>query len=234
MLKNIKINDDIYEKCLKLNSKIKNKIKRIHRQNNRVYKLMDTIYHYNLMGIDDSFMDVLHIVFIDKQPWNLETISKHWAHMLCSTDMQSPAPMFPFNPFTKKNISRDDIINYLEYVDKYKIKIYKPLKYILENYDNIINIESYNTNYQLSYEIIDILEEKYRFRLINNKNSQECYNGYWVRKTSQLSEFERLLEYFESVPYQIIDYYGDVHDNPEKIFAQFQLDMFPIEELVIN
>lgn len=223
-----------YTNCVDLNKKINDKIIKIYKRNNKLYKIYDSIYKQNLMDIHDSFIDVSNIVFIDNQPWDVMMLSKQWAHMICSTDMQTPSPVFPFNPFTKKNINYKDIKNYLECIEINKIKIYEPLKYILKNYNKLKYKELYNTSYQLNSELIDILEEKYRFKLINNKNSQDCYNGYWVKKNSRYSEFERILEYYESIPFQIMGYFGDIYDNPEKIFAKFQLDMFPTEDLIIN
>jgi hypothetical protein len=62
--------------------------------------------------------------------------------------MQNPLPIFPSNPFTKKNISIDDFKNILNIIKFNKIKVYKPLKYLFINYEKIFNykIDSYNTS----------------------------------------------------------------------------------------
>ncbi len=110
------------------------------------------------------------------------------------------------------------------------------LKYLLENYDKIYDNEyiTYNTDFILSRKIIKLLEEKFRFRLINNKNSQDCYLGFWTDKNEPLSDFEIFYDYYNKIPFQITNIFGAIIDNIEKTEIKNMLDNYPKEFININ
>ena len=228
-----------YEKFLKKYNKVKS-ICRKKRNLNKYYFLLDKFYYENLLSINESFKEIElnNLIILDNKTWDINLLVDLWGNALCSTEMQNPLPVFPANPFTRKNIAYNDFINILRIIKINKIKIYGPLKYLLENskkvFNNIIyNIDSYNTSKSLSQLIIKILETKYRFRLLNIKNSQDCYIGLWVPSFESKSDFEIFFDYYDKIPIQIQNYLGDIYDNPEKIQIKNLLDNYPKESTSI-
>jgi len=222
------------------NGTIKNTVKKINNIYIKKYaKLFDKLYHENLMCIYDSFAEIplKYLVTFDNKIWDVRLLCEQWAHLLCSSDMQNASPIFPSNPYTKKNIMKEDINNIILCLKINKHKIYKPLKYLLNNINSIninsININSYNTDSKLKQEIVSLLNKKFRFRLICNKNSQDNYIGVWVNIREKLSDFEVYYRYYESIPIQTQSIYG-ITDNYERIEFKEQLDNYPQEYINMN
>ena len=86
----------------------------------------------------------------------------------------------------------------------------------------------------MSRQIINLLEEKFRFRLLNKKDSQDNYTGIWVFNTESKSDFEIFYNYYDSLPIQIQNIYGQIYDNYEKIETKKLLDSYLIDNLSIN
>jgi len=235
-------NNKKYSIKIILNLLNKNKINNLKNKINNLYKkkyvkIFDNYQYENLMSIYESFEEIPieNLIYLDNKIWDINLLAYQWANLLCSTEMQNSSPIFPSNPFTRKNINFDDIKNILNILKINKIKIYKPLKYLLENSYRIINdtIE-YNTDFNLSRKIINILEEKFRFRLLNIKNSQDCYIGIWIDKCIQKSDFEIFFDYYDKLPMQIHGFYGEIIDNYEKTETKCMLDNYPKEKYDIN
>jgi len=218
----------IYFKNLN-DKKIKNNKRK--KSINYFYKLLDEKYSENLMSLYDSFIDVpmKYLIVIESKVWDIRILLDSWAHLLCSTEMQQPSPIFPANPFTRKNINYNDICCIKNIIERTKLKIYGPLKYLLENIKNTDVYTNYNTDNNLSAKIINILEQKYRFKLLNIKNSQDCYTGIWINKIYPQSDFEVFYNYYDTISFQIIDPYGNVQDNYEKKEVKNMLDNYPID-----
>jgi hypothetical protein len=74
--------------------------------------------------------------------------------------------------------------------------------------------------------------------MINYKNSQYCYCGFWVPQNIPFSTFENKFIEFNNTPFQIIqhDLYnrGYVIDNPKKKHLQKILDNFQEENYNID
>jgi hypothetical protein len=154
-----------------------------------------------------------------------------WGNLLCSTEMQNPLPVFPSNPFTRKNISINDFKNIIRVLKFSKIKLYEPLRYLFDNYQKVFDfkIDNFNTSKSLSQHLIKIINEKFRFRLLNIKNSQDSYIGIWVDKDYSLSDFEVFFDYYDKIPIQIQNVFGLIYDNPEKIQIKNLLDNYSKE-----
>ncbi len=226
-------------KIIKSQKSIKDISKKIKNNYKYIYaKIFDKYNYENLMNIYDSFIElpIENIIFLDNKFWDVNLLLEQWGNLLCSTEMQNPFPIFPSNPFTRKNLIKNDVINILNSLIINKIKIYNPLKYLLENYDKIYDNEyiTYNTDFILSRKIIKLLEEKFRFRLINNKNSQDCYLGFWTDKNEPLSDFEIFYDYYNKIPFQITNIFGAIIDNIEKTEIKNMLDNYPKEFININ
>ena len=222
-----------YSNYLKKYNQIKNKINK-KKNLSRYYFLLDKFYNENLFSILDSFSETekKNIIIIDNKPWDINLLLNLWGNLLCSTEMQNALPIFPANPFTKKNISINDFKNILNLIKINKIKLYEPLKYLFINYQKIFDFifDNYNTNKLLSQHLINIINEKYRFKLLNIKNSQDCYIGIWVDKNKPLSDFEVFFDYYDKLSIQILSPYGNIYDNPEKIQIKNLLDKYPKED----
>lgn len=221
-----------YHMFFKKYSKIKKKCNK-KKNLSRYYFLLDNFYNENLLSILDSFkeIDIKNIVLINDKPWDINLLLDLWGNILCSTEMQNPLPVFPANPFTKKNISIKEFNNITNIIKNNKIKLYDPLKYLFNNYKKVFdyNIDIHNTSKSLSQHLIKILNENYRFRLLNIKNSQDSYIGIWVNKNNSMSDFEVFFDYYNKIPIQIQDNFGFIYDNPEKIQIKNLLDIYPKE-----
>lgn len=221
----------------KVTKKIKIIIKKRNQfYNKKLYKIYDKLYYENLMCIYDSFQEVPlnYLVYIDNKIWDIRLLIENWGNLLTSSEMQNSSPIFPSNPFTRKNLSIEDIKNVIECVKSNNIKLYSPLKYLFLNLNKINLFDSFNTNSELSKKIIELLNEKFRFRLLNKKDSQDNYIGLWVYKNEIKSDFEIFYEYYDSIPIQVQDIYGQIFDNYEKIHTKKLLDNYPKENININ
>ena len=229
----IKNPDELTKKIKKIS------INRNQFYNKKLYKIYDKLYYENLMCIYDTFQEISlnYLVYIDNKVWDIRLLSENWGNLLTSSEMQNSSPIFPSNPFTRKNLSLEDINNVIQCMKSNNIKLYSPLKYLFLNVNKILNINlsnSFNTNSELSKKIIDLLNEQFRFRLLNKKDSQDNYIGIWVNKNEIKSDFEIFYEYYDSIPIQIQDIYGLIFDNFEKIHTKKLLDNYPKENINID
>lgn len=217
-------------------NKVKNKLNLIYKK--KYVKLFDKYNHENLMCIYESFNEIYlnNLFFMDNKIWDINLLLDQWTNLLCSTEMQNSSPIFPSNPFTRKNISSHDIKNILNIAKNNKIKLYAPLKYLFMNVDKILvnNYEKFNTDFNLKRKIINLLEEKFRFRLLNIKNSQDSYTGIWIYKEISLSDFEIFFDYYDKIPIQVQNFLGNIIDNNEKIHIKQLLDNYPKDIYDIN
>jgi hypothetical protein len=227
---------------MKIIKKNKNKFNKLKNKLNNLYKkyikIIDKYNYENLMSIYESFSEIPleHLVFIDNKIWDITLLIDLWANSLCSTEMQNSSPVFPSNPFTRKNINLEDVRNIIFCLNCNKIKIYSPLKYLLLNFNRVLdkNDVNYNTDCKLKKKITNLLEEQFRFRLLNIKNSQDSYIGIWVDKYFTQSDFEVFFDYYDKLPIQTQNTYGEIIDNYEKIQIKNLLDNYPLDNYNIN
>ncbi len=216
---------------------IKKILEKIEKRYHNVYApICDKLYNENLMCIYDSFQEIplKYLVYVNNKLWDIRLLLEQWSQLLCATEMQNSSPVFPSNPYTRKNINKEDIDNIIKCLKINKLKIYKPLKYIFENFNRISLSINYNTNYDIKTQLINILEEKFRFRLLNNKNSQDAYTGIWVDKNETWSDFEIFYNYYDKLPIQIQTLFGGLSDNIEKIEIKKLLDNYPKEMINLD
>lgn len=229
---NMKIIKDNKNKLIKLKNKLNNLYKK------KYVKLIDKYNNENLLNIYENFNEVQleHLIYLDNKIWDINLLIDLWANFLCSTEMQNSSPIFPSNPFTRKNINSEDVKNIINSLKFNKIKIYSPLKYLLLNFNRVIdnNDVKYNTDNKLKRKIANLLEEHFRFRLLNIKNSQDNYIGIWVDKYFPLSDFEVFFDYYDKLPIQAENIYGEIVDNYEKIQTKNLLDNYPSDKYNIN
>lgn len=162
-----------------------------------------------LLGIDNSWRDIpiKNIIKIDTKYWNINVLINAFSNQLCSCDFQNPKPIYPSNPYTRKNFKPEELIQIAKHIQDNNIKIYIGLKVFLRGGLKTLKkiyIQEYGTNHETSSKITEYMKLFLRFKLINSKNSQDCYIGFWIDKKTLLSNFERMLLTYNQMPYQQI------------------------------
>lgn len=218
-LYNIDINVINKEKCSYISNKNTEKfIKIIQDKINNRNNILDEKYKHNLMMLYDSWSEVplMYQIKLNNEWWELTSILQHITQQLNQSDMENPFPMYPSNPFTRGSFEKSSIINIKNTVNAFKININIVLECFLNTNTNT------NTN-----NLINIFSKKLRFKLINNKNSQNCFIGKWVPKNMPLSQFETTYELWKDTPYQIYHRIYGLIDNEYKEFLYVMLTNLP-------
>jgi hypothetical protein len=208
---------------------------KINNQDKIYYEKLDELNIETLLGIYDSWKEIpqRYIIKLDKY-WDIRILVDILGNQLCASDMENPKPNLLHDPFTKRNYTKDELLTIKIKCIKESIEVYIGLKEILNNL-NKYNIIEYGFDNELSKNIIKILEKKLRFRIINNKNSQNNYNGLWVPKIESKSIFEYLYNIYQNIPYQEFDLrFNILRNNEKKIIFKEKLDALPLENISIN
>lgn len=190
--------------------KCKNGEKFCHKHKNTVnidIKMLDNDYIHNLLGLYDSWgdMDINDIILMDGEYWNIEIIASHFTRQLNNSNMENPYPIYPNSPCNRKHFSVESLVNLKNKLVTNNKKVNISLKLLLNQNVEILN-EIYDNvdKHSFSSDILNLFKENFRFMLINNKNSQNIYNGLWVNKNEKLTKFELLYKKLSDMPYQII------------------------------
>jgi hypothetical protein len=100
-------------------------------------------------------------------------------------------------------------------IKKLKLTITLSLKLFLNSNDiNLYYNEALNNN-NYSPTMLNFFQKKMRYKLSNSKDSSGHYTGYWTKKTTKKSQFEKLYDILKYVPLYTIDFYNFIHKNPE-------------------
>jgi hypothetical protein len=205
--------------------------------NNAINKL-DENYTSGLLGIYDSWKEVpsIYWIYMDNTWWDIRLLVSHFSTQLCNSDMENPSPSFPSNPYNRKNFSLNDLKIFKDKIKNLNIKIYIGLAIFLTHvFDDFktIKINECETSHKLSLEIINLLSKSLRFKLINYKNSQDCYCGIWVYNMYPFSNFELLYKNYNDLPIQQLQttFYGNfLVNNPVRYRFELILNTLPKEE----
>jgi hypothetical protein len=164
-------------------------------------EILDNNYLYNLFGIEDSWKNVPYIYWINVNNmwWDIRTLTQTIATQLNQSELEHPYPIYPENPFNRNKFTVDDLIkiqNHIQDIQKYAPSYKFHINIALEEFLNfspkvIKKIYSIKKQYNVAMNIINNFSNKLRFKMINYKNSQGKYCGYWVTKNTQLSKFEK-------------------------------------------
>lgn len=191
----------------------------------------------NLLGIYDSWDEVpiKYRILMDNSMWDLRIMANIFANQINSCEMEAPKPLYPHNPFNRKNFSIQDLILFRSKCKETNLNIYVGLDIFLENINNIHCDQEYMTSKNTCHEIIATLSNTLRFQIKNNKNSQDCYTGIWISKKIKKSDFEKAYIKYNSEPFQLYDEdTGIIVTNPEKIFMKLILNTYPQEQYDMN
>jgi hypothetical protein len=159
---------------------------------------LDKNYSHCLFGIYNSWKEIpfIYWIFIDNMWWDIQMLNKTFSSQLNQTELEKPYPTYLENPFTRNKISISDIKKIRDFNDALKthtnIKINIALDTFTHMSNKILNdIKNTKQQYELSGKIIKQFSKVLRFRMINYRDSQNRYCGYWVNKKEQLSKFEK-------------------------------------------
>jgi hypothetical protein len=212
------------------------------------YKALDENSIETLMSIYDSFEEVPKQYWykINNKWWDIRILIEVLAGQLNATDMETPKPIYPHDPFNRKSYSISDLKNLKAQIKKLKLNINIALLNFLKGCTTInkfLKEKRYNLsqgcNFNLTCKIVDLFKRKLRFMLINKKNSQEQYMGIWINKNHKFSDFENIYYHYLSEPDEYFEY--DVSEdslyaleNPEKEYYRTLLMTYPVENIKID
>lgn len=168
---------------------------------------LDENFNYTLMGLYNSWadMDENEIIYIDEEYWNIDIIVSHFTQQLNMSYMENPYPIYPNSPFTRKLFSVESLIILRDKLKELKKPVNIALKLLLtQSTDNLELIYDNVDQNNFSKNIMDLFENNYRYMLINCKNSQNVYVGFWVNNQIPFTPFEKLYKKLKNMPYQVI------------------------------
>lgn len=214
---------------LSKNAHIDKVIKKIKQKIlNQTSKLNDK-YIYKLFFIKDSWSEVLfeHRIKLSDGWWDIEFVLYCFTQQLNNTDMENPYPIFPSSPLTRRVYDYEDLVKIKNRVNNLKYPINIALKFILNSpvkYTNMWYDDCAKNNTNHTLLLLDYLTTELRFKIINYKDSQNCFTGHWVGKKEELSDFEILYNDYQNENFQIFNQtYNIFVINPMKEELQLKI-----------
>ncbi len=166
----------------------------------QLIKYLDDKYLHHLMYLKDSWSEVKYKIKMNMYPtgstekgsqecwWDLEILLKHFAEQLNTACMDGPSPQYPSNPFNRQPFRRSQLLILHQQIQELHLPvnylIAELFDYLKPNKSDLPNLETFAKTF------ITFISPRYRFKLVNHKDSQENYIGYWVKKTDPLTLFE--------------------------------------------
>lgn len=164
-------------------------------------------------------------VLLDNNWWDVSSLISHFSHCLNSSNMNNPSPMYPSNPFNRIKFTKDGLIKLRQHLYLTMIEI--PISVY-------IFLDMCLDRPEVNNTILDTFSNWLRFKIINYKDSQNCYQGVWVYKYTELSDFEILFQEWNNMPYQqmVVNHHGEyiVTENIQRIMMQHILETCPVEQ----
>jgi len=167
---------------------------KFHEIYQKTISALNDKYICGLLGIYDSWIEIpiIYWIKIDNIWWDMRILNNIFTVGINQSEMEGPYPIYPCNPYTRALILPNDLKLFRKKCIVLNIKINiafdvflnLPLKTLTELHQTTIP--------QRTYNLVNILSKKLRFKLVNYKNSQNCYCGYWVHKREKKSTFEQL------------------------------------------
>ena len=204
----------IIDKCgitRQCKNKCKNNYCHVHLKSQNLDSInitfLDKNFKHNLMGLYESWdeIDKNEIICMDNEYWEINTIATHFSFQLNNSNMENPYPIYPNSPFNRKIFSVDSLITLKNKLKELKRPVNIALKLLLnQSYETLQSIHNNIGTNNFSTDLVELLKSNYRYMLINSKNSQDIFTGLWVQKKMPFTQFEKLYEYLNNMPYQII------------------------------
>lgn len=180
---------------------IKNKIK------NNTDELNNEHSH-KLMSLKDNWNVVPYFnrIKLSDGWWDVHILINHITSQLNKSEMENPYPIYPSSPFTRIQYTVFDIYTIKEFVIKLNIPVNIALNCFLlaplDKHKKFFN-DSKCCDTNFSHTLLNYFKENLRFKLMNRKNSQSCFTGYWVNKTEDNDYFEKLYNRLNNTPMEV-------------------------------
>lgn len=193
----------------------------LEKLKNRIIKL-DNFYLHNLLFLYDSWNNVplKYQINIFRSYWDIRILTYHFTQQLNNSEMEQPYPIFPSNPFTREQINMDSLLTFKKIIYEINFPIHIALNLFINMSTKKFKIcynEAKNKIDRFSITLIKYFKKKLRYKLINCRNSQNCFIGYWTSRDEKKSKFEELYDEWNSIPYQILcPFYNIPINNPQK------------------
>ena len=203
---------------------------------NQLNDYLDQKFKHHLMFIKDSWADVKYKIRLDNNNqecwWDLELLLSHFAEQLNCSCMSNPSPQWPSNPFNRCHFSKSQLSTLHKQVVELKI----PINFMINELFKFLETKYKNVPIDdFSIPFIGFVSNTYRFRQVNNKDSQGTYIGYWVKKSEPLSLFEQ--HYKELKQISPCDYdtrTNRTFERREYLFYKDILDSMPEEHIDLS
>lgn len=166
-----------------------------------VIKFMDDNFLYCLIGLNNSWKEIQLIYWykIDGLWFDIRTLARTMACNLNQSDMDKPYPLYPENVFTRNRFDVAELLDFKKRLDYLKqivpeeeFKFNIALNKFLSFKDRTLQIfRNEEDQYKLQVGIINRFSQTMRYKLINYKDQQGRYCGYWVSNNTPKSRFEK-------------------------------------------
>ena len=207
--------------------------KHFDQYNRNLNNYLDDNYLHHLMYLKDSWSEVNHKIKLDSNGlecwWDIELLLMHFAEQLNSSNMGLPTPTWPSNPFNNVHFTKIQISYLYRRIKKLKLQV----NYMVQELFNYLMTKlRYVKISKFRGCFITYVSHKYRYKMINSKDSQQNYLGYWVKKDTPYSLFEqRYREYTQMPPAEYdIDLDQVVESDESKLWKDL-LDHIPTESV---
>jgi hypothetical protein len=183
---------------------------------------LDALYSEFLVCGEDSWADIpfcFRYNITTNEWWDIRFLCNHFAQLLNNQDMTVPTPTYPNNPFTRKPYSPEELRCFFQRVITLKLKVNVALK----RFRDAPLLSLYRAVQRKQLHIAQKKMSKYfskslRFKLVKQTDSQCNFIGHWVRRSMQLSEFEKAYRNWIKTPVYIGGPKGELVFNPVKDF----------------
>ena len=192
---------------------------------------LDENFMHHLMLIKESWSEVKYKIRLDNSGkecwWDLELLLLHFAEQLNISCMSNPSPQWPSNPFNRQPFTKSQLLKLSNQIKELKI----PVNYAIKELFNYLQTKlRYVTIEKFTSFFIEYISQKYRYKLINYRDSQDNYIGYWVKKNEPITLFERRYNEFKLIAPSV--YNEDIDrlvETPEYKFFKDILNSMPKE-----
>jgi hypothetical protein len=152
---------------------------------------LDQKFLHHLMLIKDSWSEVKYKIRLDSNEqecwWDIEILLEHFAEQLNCSTMSNPSPQWPSNPFNRVQFEKRQLLQLGRQIKDTNLSVNCMIREFfnfLETKLRYVSIEKFSTCF------VNYVSRNYRFRIINSKDSQCNYIGYWTQKDLPVSTFE--------------------------------------------
>jgi hypothetical protein len=221
---------------LQILKKFKN-VEKIYESINKRNKILDEKYGHNLLGLYSSWseINIENQIKLDDDYWDLDIIIHHIAEQINNSSLENAFPLYPSNPFNRKLFSVNSLINLNCRIKLLNKPINIATSIFLNSSEKVLKKSYYEATKKIAYKnddkkndnIMYLLSRNLRFKIVNNKNSQNLYTGIWVNKNEEENIFEKLYYFYKEIPFYLYPLNSNPIENPQKKKLGKILDEFP-------